>query len=230
MSSSTAMRRHMLSPNASVRATTHAGRHVVAFMAVALTSTALVAVGCSDPVVAPPQAVLTARLTGSPTICTNVTQDWLKVGNFAGGNKPKREAIQTDQQVLGRNARVDCKVVPNGDGFTLDAQVELEGEGSVRITAAKVKPRVNGADVTSSPVIVTFARSDSPASLVGSDCKLNFINAAEPTDIGNLQRDVAIGRAWGLITCDKAEDKSASKDRFCKAEVEVLLENCLTTN
>jgi hypothetical protein len=229
MSSSAAMRRNTLNPHASVRVSVHrASRYAVAFVVLALTSTALGAAGCSDPVVAPPQAALTARLTGPTATCTNVTQEWLKVGNFAGGNKPKREVIQTDQQVLGRRARVDCKVLPNGDAFTLDAQVELEGEGSVRITANKVKPRVNGADVTSSPVIVTFARSDSPGSLTGRDCKLNFINAAEPTDIGNLQRDVAIGRAWGLITCDKAEDSSAPNPRYCKAEVEVLLENCLT--
>lgn len=195
---------------------------------VAAAVTCSLTVACSDPVQAPTQGILTATLSGTATNCGIVNSQWLTVGNFAGGDKAKREAIQTSQLFEGRVATVECVVSPNGADFNVDGRFSLAGEGSVRITGSAFKPRTGAENVTTTGVHAIFTRNDTNAPFDGANCTVDYVNASDPADLGNSQRNVAPGRVWGLLTCDKAISKGDSKDQTCTAKVEFLMENCNT--
>lgn len=175
---------------------------------------------CSSDSQATPRVWLTSTLgagsqqgVNDATVCQFSAQDpWI----FIGSETASVSDGDTDS-ATGNTVSVTCTVVPEGDGFHVQASAKLGSQGAVTVTGhfANNTPAVS----TDSPIqniSAAFSRADT-GTFTESTCTATY--TTNPQYMG-----VAAGRVWVDIDCPTAT--YASQNRTCEGKAMLKFENC----
>jgi hypothetical protein len=165
--------------------------------------------GCSENTPATPRVTVDAQLgpgdekdVNDGPKCQLKTETWLVIGDTT-------HPVSDGESQTGSNVSVSCSVAPDGDGFKVNGQATLAGQGSItitgRFTAAGDQPNIRA----------VFTRGDT-GSFQQNDCSVAYSS--------NPNMGVAAGRVWGRIRCPHATYDAQS--RTCLGEADFRFENC----
>jgi len=133
---------------------------------------------------------------------------WLRIGEAA--DKAVEDGASYDNGAV----TVQCRVVPEGDAFSVNLTTQLKGAGDEKNGSVTIEGRFR-ADGKQEGIRATFANGQY-GSFVQDDCTVEYT--------GGTPQGVAAGRVWGVITCPKITNDS--QDRVCEGTGEFKFENC----
>ncbi len=192
------------------------GKHVVTTLTVALASTVLAGVGCSDPEPATPRVTLETELRiGSNTSQTCPQSGPLfTIGEFGTlGDETRPTKPVDDGQPFGQGSvSVSCAVTAAGNGgFDVRASTTLTGAtGGLFKIEGTFRPEGQQTGITATLSKQPFGV------FAGRDCTVEY-------DLSQGQ-GVAAGRVWGTLVCPKAERSDTGS--VCESRATFRFENC----
>lgn len=183
-------------------------------------SDASVADGGSQTSDAPPRVWLASYLgagsAGGPndeTHCPFTAQsDWILIGDPSTTTSIANGDIDS---ATGNTVNVSCSVVPETDGFHVEASAMLGVQGGVTISGHFTAN--TGTTLVLQNIDANFSRADT-GSFVESTCTASYTSTPQ-------QMGVAAGRVWADIDCTTAT-KSAQSET-CEGKASFKFENCV---
>jgi len=171
---------------------------------------AAIGMGCSDSKPSTPKASVEAQVgpgteegVNDSAKCQLKSEPWAIIGDPASGT------ISDGDPVDGATLIVRCTVRPDGDGFRVEANAEIQNKQGFSVTGH-------------------FTPTGAQANVIGSwndintgtfrqeDCTADYSS--------NSIMSVAAGRVWANITCPHAT--ISGTDRTCLATAQFRFENC----
>jgi hypothetical protein len=183
--------------------------------------------GAGDAPAIPPDAfALTTLQPGTGGLCSLGFQTRLMEVGIATGTHPS--TVSNGQLQASAPVNVACTVHPDNNGYDIDLDVELAGQGAMHISST------GAGAVTSSGAMgisATFTKivGSSGQTFFANDCTFTYTYEMEPI---STPTRVAPGRIWAHVSCPDAQGMTdflvdgGRVPEQCDAEADFLFENC----
>jgi hypothetical protein len=184
--------------------------------------------GGGDALAIVPDAFAVASLQpGMGGACSFGQQVTLIEAGVATGTHPT--TVSNGGSQGGAQVKVACTVHPDNNGYDIDLDVEIAGQGAMHVfsTGAGAVTSSGGTGISAA-----FSKSvgGAGATFSANDCTLTYTYQMQP--ISNPM-PVAPGRIWGHVSCPDAQSMvdvllpdGGTVPQTCDAEADFLFENC----